>query len=81
MESHEKNHFGMVSAQMNSAISSTTHEKAQKDSVSLSERIIMRTDNPPIPGARLGRDENGNPAWYVQDPLNNSKYNKLDVCS
>ncbi len=23
---------------------------------------------PPVPGARLGRDKNGNPAWFVVDP-------------
>ncbi len=39
---------------------------------------VMRYDKPPIPGARLGKDENGNPAWYIPDPLNKGKYQKLD---
>jgi glutamate-1-semialdehyde aminotransferase/acyl carrier protein len=26
-----------------------------------------RADAPPVPGARLGRDERGNPAWFVAD--------------
>ncbi|RZK33682.1 MAG: hypothetical protein EOO61_14895 [Hymenobacter sp.] len=23
---------------------------------------------PPVPGARLGKDKNGNPAWFIADP-------------
>ncbi|MDP3859246.1 MAG: aminotransferase class III-fold pyridoxal phosphate-dependent enzyme [Stagnimonas sp.] len=29
---------------------------------------------PPLPGARLGRDAQGNPAWFVPDPERASKY-------
>jgi amino acid adenylation domain-containing protein len=36
-------------------------------------------DKPPVPGARLGRDPNGNPAWYVPSPNEPGKYVKLDV--
>jgi amino acid adenylation domain-containing protein len=32
---------------------------------------------PPVPGARLGRDREGNPAWYVPSPENPQKYVKL----
>lgn len=39
---------------------------------------IMDSRKPPVPGARLGKDENGKPAWYVPDPENNSKYIKLE---
>lgn len=28
----------------------------------------------PVPGARLGRDQNGNPAWFIPDPDNPGKY-------
>jgi len=31
---------------------------------------------PPVAGARLGREPNGNPAWFVQDPANPKKYVK-----
>jgi len=36
-------------------------------------------DKPPVPGARLGRDPNGNPAWYVPNPAEPGKYTKLDL--
>jgi glutamate-1-semialdehyde aminotransferase len=31
-------------------------------------------NQPPVPGARLGRDANGNPAWFVTDPERPGKY-------
>jgi len=36
-------------------------------------------DESPVPGARLGRDEDGNPAWYIEDPSNNGEYIKINV--
>ncbi|MBC7886372.1 MAG: amino acid adenylation domain-containing protein [Ferruginibacter sp.] len=30
--------------------------------------------NPPLPGAKLGRDEDGNPAWYISDISRPGKY-------
>jgi hypothetical protein len=32
---------------------------------------------PPVPGARLGRDRDGTPAWFVQNPNGNGKYVKV----
>ncbi|MFI5151874.1 MAG: amino acid adenylation domain-containing protein [Chitinophagales bacterium] len=33
---------------------------------------------PPIPGARLGRDKDGNPAWYITDPNRPGKFLQLN---
>ncbi len=33
---------------------------------------------PPVPGARLGRDRNGDPAWFVPHPEQPGKYVKVD---
>lgn len=30
--------------------------------------INWHVDMPPVPGAKLGRGENGEPAWYIEDP-------------
>lgn len=30
--------------------------------------------HPPVPGAKLGKDANGNPAWFVADPERPGKY-------
>ncbi|PSB59204.1 type I polyketide synthase [Chamaesiphon polymorphus] len=43
--------------------------------LSSSERAIAINSNlPPQPGAKLGKDRNGNPAWFVTDPQQNGKY-------
>lgn len=40
----------------------------------------FRTNNdPPVPGARLGRDENGDPAWFVANPKQKDEYIKIDL--
>jgi glutamate-1-semialdehyde aminotransferase len=33
---------------------------------------------PPVPGARLGRDPTGNPAWFVPNPSDPNKYVRLE---
>ncbi|MBB5637386.1 amino acid adenylation domain-containing protein [Pedobacter cryoconitis] len=33
---------------------------------------------PPVPGARLGRDQSGNPAWFITDPENPEKYLQVE---
>jgi len=33
---------------------------------------------PPVPGARLGRDPSGNPAWYVPSPSSPGQFVKLE---
>jgi hypothetical protein len=35
--------------------------------------------NPPVPDARLGRDRDGQPAWFVPDPAAHGKYVKLQA--
>lgn len=35
-------------------------------------------DAPPLPGAKLGRDEKGNPAWYIADSNEEGNYIKID---
>lgn len=36
--------------------------------------VQVRSDAPPVEGARLGRDQQGNPTWFVPDPTNPSRY-------
>ncbi|MGJ7489005.1 amino acid adenylation domain-containing protein [Variovorax sp. ZT4R33] len=35
--------------------------------------------HPPVPDARLGRDKDGQPAWFVPDPVNPGKFRKVDA--
>lgn len=37
-------------------------------------RTVMDADRPVVPGARLGRDPEGRPAWYVPNPEAPGKY-------
>jgi hypothetical protein len=34
---------------------------------------------PPVPGAKLGKDEFGNPAWYVKDPQEPNRFLKVEI--
>jgi non-ribosomal peptide synthetase component F/acyl carrier protein len=51
--------------------SATTKELYKKNT------MFMNLNNPPVPGARLGRYENGNPAWYIPDQSQSGKFIKL----
>lgn len=39
--------------------------------------LTMDGSQPPVPGARLGRDPDGNPAWYAPDPAEPGTYVKV----
>ncbi|TRX27556.1 amino acid adenylation domain-containing protein [Flavobacterium franklandianum] len=41
------------------------------------QKIIA--DESPVPGARLGRDEDGNPAWFIEDSSKNGGYIKINL--
>ena len=40
---------------------------------------IFNAQNPPIPGAKLGRDRNGDPAWFISDPNQPGKFLQLNI--
>ncbi len=42
------------------------------------ENGIFDANRPPLPGARLGRDVDGKPAWFVANPSDPSKYLKVN---
>ncbi|MBB6109293.1 amino acid adenylation domain-containing protein [Mucilaginibacter lappiensis] len=35
--------------------------------------------NPPVPGAKLGRDKDGNPGWFIRDEENPGKYLQVKI--
>jgi hypothetical protein len=41
------------------------------------EDLIVEADEPPVPGARIGRTPKGDPAWFVPDPERPGKYQVL----
>ncbi|WP_454801973.1 amino acid adenylation domain-containing protein [Mucilaginibacter phyllosphaerae] len=40
---------------------------------------ITSASHPPVAGARLGRDKDGNPAWFVKDEGNPGKYTQINI--
>jgi amino acid adenylation domain-containing protein len=40
--------------------------------------LALDASRPPVPGARLGRDAEGKPAWFVANPEQPGKYIKVD---
>lgn len=40
---------------------------------------VLDASHPPVPGARLGRDPSGRPAWYVPDPAAAGKYKLVET--
>ena len=52
----------------------------QKDSVLRhTESPIEALNKPPVPGARLGMDQLGNPAWFVEDSQEKGSFLKIDL--
>ncbi|HEX8427625.1 amino acid adenylation domain-containing protein [Hymenobacter sp.] len=43
------------------------------------QQNLIPSSTPPIPGAKLGRDHKGNPAWYISNPELPGKYLKIDL--
>jgi amino acid adenylation domain-containing protein len=40
---------------------------------------VIAGDRPPVPGARLGRDQQGNPAWFMPNPDYPGKYMQVEL--
>jgi hypothetical protein len=62
---------GFLNSQ-SSFIKSDTQNKETKTS-------IDKLNTPPVKGAKLGMDENGNPAWFVMDEKKSGEYYKIDL--
>ncbi len=53
----------------------------EKGNISIQKNLdnfIVSKDNPPIPGAKLGKDKSGNPAWFVLDENKPGNYLKVN---
>ncbi|TDT46713.1 amino acid adenylation domain-containing protein [Maribacter spongiicola] len=56
-----------------------TKEGVNGNHVVSSQSSFDKLNTPPVVGARLGRDEKGQPAWYVADANQESGYMKIDI--
>lgn len=41
--------------------------------------VVINSNKPPVEGAKLGRDKEGNPAWFVPDASAIGEYVKIDL--
>jgi amino acid adenylation domain-containing protein len=41
--------------------------------------LVINQNLPPQPGARMGKDRDGNPAWFIVDPERDGKYLQIEV--
>ncbi|WP_179321073.1 polyketide synthase [Winogradskyella helgolandensis] len=47
--------------------------------VNRSQTKSSALNQPPVPGAKLGMDESGNPAWFIVDEKNGNAYKKIEI--
>ena len=62
---------GFLNSQSSNFVSKTQNRKTLTS--------IDKLNTPPYPGAKLGMDENGNPAWFVADEKKSGEYRKIDL--
>lgn len=55
--------------------SEPSHRSNEKNQKSLTKEL----NQPPVPGARLGMDESGNPAWFIEDKDKIGQYVQIDL--
>lgn len=41
------------------------------------KKYTIMADESPVPGSKLGRDKNGNPAWFIEDSSQKGKFVKI----
>ncbi|WP_084684610.1 hybrid non-ribosomal peptide synthetase/type I polyketide synthase [Maribacter forsetii] len=61
------------------AVGILSKESVNGNHVASSQSSFEKLNTPPVPGARLGRDEKGQPAWYVADASQEGGYMKIDI--
>ncbi|MDE2150258.1 MAG: aminotransferase class III-fold pyridoxal phosphate-dependent enzyme, partial [Gammaproteobacteria bacterium] len=67
-------------AQIADAFKESVHELQEADLLprrASSVTALFDAAKPPVPGARLGRDPDGRPAWFVSNPEQPGKYLKV----
>lgn len=54
-------------------------ETNEKPIINSGKKLTKDLNQPPVPGARLGIDEEGNPAWFVADKNKVGEYVQIDL--
>lgn len=54
-------------------------ESSAKNDTHLDGKKSTKLNHPPLAGAKLGLDEMGNPAWYIDDENNKGAFKKIEL--
>ncbi|MBZ4033584.1 amino acid adenylation domain-containing protein [Flavobacterium sp. 17A] len=58
---------------------STIHDQQRFVNNNHEKKYTIKANEPPVQGSKLGRDENGSPAWFIEDPNQNGSFVKIKL--
>ena len=74
---HSQNDVDTIVSAFKSAVAEMQESGFLPEPKARTETGAFDANRPPMPGARLGRDVDGKPAWFVASPSDPSKYLKV----
>jgi len=57
----------------------TIPDQKEFDNSNHEKKYTIKATEPPVYGSKLGRDENGSPAWFIKDPNQNGSFVKIKL--
>lgn len=81
LNNNEYNNSNKIEKNINLAPANDTqiNLEPKNENINNKKEFCIVSDKPPIPGARLGRDENGNPSWFIADSTKKGSYIKINL--
>jgi len=70
---------GSAKTNGNSANISALHDQERFENNNYEKKYTIKSNEPPVQGSKLGRDESGNPAWFIEDPNENGSFVKIKL--
>ncbi|MDB5731130.1 MAG: thioester reductase, partial [Variovorax sp.] len=66
-------------AAIKSAFKQSVAEMQEAEFLPRRAAVALDVSRPPVPNARLGRDKDGQPAWFIPDPDAQGKFKKVEA--
>ncbi|SHH04603.1 type I polyketide synthase [Flavobacterium defluvii] len=60
-------------------ISKITNQPFFETNTASEKKYTIMANEPPVEGSKLGRDENGNPAWFIEDPSQSGNFKRINL--